>query len=162
MGICAKWTEAETAAPGGPLVVMVAPPEDYLNMRRETVSASAMDLRARLVFFNKCHESMAGTGSMCTAAASRIAGSVVHAALGVWPEGSETLRIGHPLGIMSVRVKTRPSTAVGGVDFEALGFGRTARHIMDGAVSCRVRYSHDPESVAAEGASDPAKFLELK
>ncbi len=134
LGFCSNWAEAETTAPGGPLVVMVAPPEDYLNMRREPVSADAVDLRARLVFFNKCHESMAGTGSMCTAAASRIEGSVVHRALGAPPEGRDTLRIGHPLGVMRVRVKARASNAVGGVEFEELGFGRTARHIMEGTV----------------------------
>jgi 2-methylaconitate isomerase len=133
-GFCSDWREAEMTAPGGPLVVMVAPPEDYANMRREQVLASAMDLRARLVFFNKCHESMAGTGSMCTAAASRIEGSVVNRVLGTPPEGRDTLRIGHPLGIMQVKVKARPSNAVGGVEFEALGFGRTARHIMEGTV----------------------------
>ncbi len=35
---------------------------------------------------------------------------------------------------MRVRVKARASNAVGGVEFEELGFGRTARHIMEGTV----------------------------
>lgn len=134
LGFCDDWRDAETRAPQGPLIVMVAPPEDYRSMRSEPVLAGAMDLRARLVFYNKCHESMAGTGSMCTAAASRIAGSVVHRALGAPPNGSDVLRIGHPLGVMRVTVKARPANMVGGVEFEALGFGRTARHIMQGTV----------------------------
>jgi len=134
MGFTKSWKDPATVASGGPLIVLVAPPDDYGNMRCEKVPASAMDLRARLVFFNKCHESMAGTGSMCTAAASRIKGSVVNRVLGSPAEGRDTLRIGHPLGIMQVRVEARVSNAVGGVTFEVLGFGRTARHIMEGTV----------------------------
>lgn len=144
MGFVKSWKDPAIAGAGGPLLVLVAPPEDYLNMRHEPVRATEMDLRARLVFFSKCHESMAGTGSMCTAAASRIAGSVVYRALESPPEGNETLRIGHPLGIMRVRVKARPSNASGGVEFEALGFGRTARHIMEGKV-------YVPSSTFGEG-----------
>ena len=134
MGLAGRRDASVDEATGGPLLVLVAPPEDYLNMRGEPVSTSDMDLRARLVFFSKCHESMAGTGSMCTAAASRIPGSIVNQALGTPAEGRDTLRIGHPLGIMGVRVKARPSNSAGGVAFDELGFGRTARHIMEGTV----------------------------
>jgi 2-methylaconitate cis-trans-isomerase PrpF len=134
MGLAQGRSDPLPEATGGPLLVLVAPPEDYLNMRREHVAASDMDLRARLVFFNKCHESMAGTGSMCTAAASRIPGSLVNQALGAPTNGRDTLRIGHPLGIMRVRVKARAANTAGDVAFDELGFGRTARHIMEGTV----------------------------
>lgn len=133
MGLVNDWRN-KAGDKGGPLIVLVAPPESYPNMRGEPVLASAMDLRARLVFFNKCHESMAGTGSVCTAAASRIPGSVVNKMLSGSAAASDALQIGHPLGIMRVRVQARPSNAVGGISFEALGFGRTARHIMEGRV----------------------------
>ncbi|WP_375462124.1 2-methylaconitate cis-trans isomerase PrpF family protein [uncultured Enterovirga sp.] len=131
MGFCADWREAP---PGLPLVVLVAPSEGYESMRGETVRADAMDLRARLIFFDFCHESMAGTGSMCTAAASRIEGSLVYEALGAHPNGSGELRIGHPLGIMRVKVEAKHTNAPGGVEFTALGFGRTARTLMEGVV----------------------------
>lgn len=134
MGFFKSWTDPRIATSGGPLLVLVAPPADYTNMRHAEVRAADMDLRARLVFFNTCHESMAGTGSMCTAAASRIPGSIVNRVLGTPPGDSDTLRIGHPLGVMRVRVKARASNAIGGVEFEELGFGRTARHIMEGTV----------------------------
>jgi 2-methylaconitate cis-trans-isomerase PrpF len=134
MGFVKDWRDPRVVSAGGPLLVVVSPPDDYVNMRQQPVSASDMDLRARLVFFKSCHESMAGTGSMCTAAASRIPGSVVNRVLGSPAESSETLWIGHPLGIMRVRVRARPSNAQGGVSFDELGFGRTARHIMEGTV----------------------------
>jgi 2-methylaconitate cis-trans-isomerase PrpF len=35
---------------------------------------------------------------------------------------------------MRVRVKARASNTAGGVTFDELGFGRTARHIMEGTV----------------------------
>lgn len=131
MGLLDDW---RNATGGLPLVVMVAPPATYPTLPGTDLAADAMDLRARLIFFGSCHESMAGTGSMCTAAASRIEGSLVHAALGAPPNGAGTLRIGHPLGVMRVRVEAKQSNVAGGVDFSALGFGRTARPIMEGFV----------------------------
>ena len=83
---------------------MVAEPGDYRDLNGTLQPAAAMDLRARLLFLGKCHESMAGTGSVCTTAASRVPGSVVR---GVLPAGSlstNALRIGHPLGVMTLRV----------------------------------------------------------
>lgn len=66
-----------------------------------------MDLRARLFFVGKCHDSMAGTGATCLAAASRIVGSVAHCML---PPGDP---------------ETEGANA-------ALGFVRTARRLMEG------------------------------
>ncbi|WP_342724618.1 PrpF domain-containing protein [Bradyrhizobium sp. B097] len=149
MGFSRGCSDRSAEATGGPLLVLVAPPAEYGNMRREQVLASDMDLRARLVFFNKCHESMAGTGSMCTAAASRIPGSLVNQALGAPPDGRDTLRIGHPLGIMRVRVKARDANTVGGVAFDELGFGRTARHIMEGTVYVPTSTFTDVAAVSA-------------
>ena len=103
-------------------------------MRGAAVDPATMDLRARFVWYNKCHESMAGTGSMCTAAASRILGSVVNQVVGANAARADTLRIGHPMGIMRVNVVAEPANVIGGVRFAALGFSRTARRIMDGTV----------------------------
>ncbi|MGB3289346.1 MAG: PrpF domain-containing protein [Burkholderiaceae bacterium] len=129
-GFCSSWEEAEAKTPSLPLVVMVAAPEDYQDMNRERVSAAEMDLRARLVFYNKCHESMAGTGSMCTAAMSRVPGSIVNqVAQGM---ASKVLRIGHPLGVMHVTVDATPDPSGVALQLKRLGFSRTARRIMSG------------------------------
>jgi 2-methylaconitate cis-trans-isomerase PrpF len=94
-----------------------------------------MDLRARLLFLGKCHESMAGTGSICTAAASRVRGSVVNRVLAQGADLTRTLRIGHPLGVMTVTVDVdHTSRADAEPRFAALGFARTARRLMDGFV----------------------------
>lgn len=131
MGLAADWRQAETESPALPLVVLVAPPAAYADSQGRPLAADAMDLRARLVFYNRCHESMAGTGSMCTAAMSRIAGTVVQQAVAGAPGACEDrLRIGHPLGVMAVVVQARADAQ--GLQFERLGFGRTARCLMQG------------------------------
>ena len=120
---------------GIPLFVMVAEPEAFVDMNGARHEAQDMDLRARLLFLGKCHESMAGTGSMCTAAASRVPGSVVSRVLMPEARATRSLRIGHPLGVMHLTVEAAaPSGADAAPTFLALGFGRTARRLMDGVV----------------------------
>lgn len=133
LGLCAHWTLAEAESPALPLVVLVAPPADYLDTNGCTVDSAAMDLQARLIFYNRCHESMAGTGSMCTAAASYVDGSVVQRVTRRAQDG--LLHIGHPLGVMRVVVKPPADAALPAdrpLQFERLGFSRTARRLMDG------------------------------
>ncbi|HYG43296.1 MAG TPA: PrpF domain-containing protein, partial [Bordetella sp.] len=133
IGLCPDWRQAEQASPALPLMVLVALPADYQDSQGRTVSAGQMDLQARLVFYNKCHESMAGTGSMCTAAMSAIPGTLVHeAAASSAQAGRGTLRIGHPLGVMEVVVRARPDATAVDPQFELLGFRRTARRLMMG------------------------------
>jgi 2-methylaconitate cis-trans-isomerase PrpF len=80
---------------------------------------------------------------MCIAAASRIPGSIVNRTIGAAAAQTDRLRIGHPLGVMKVNVSARAANVPGGVEFEALGFSRTARRIMDGVV-------YVPRDVVAE------------
>ncbi len=134
IGLVTDWRDVDRQSPSLPLFVAVAPPTPYATMRGEAVDPASTDLRARLVWYYKCHESMAGTGSMCTAAASRIPGSVVHEVIGTEAAAAGKLRIGHPMGVMAVNVQAEPSNTEGGVRFSSLGFSRTARCIMDGFV----------------------------
>ncbi len=134
IGLTTNWRDVDRQSPSLPLFVAVAPPAPYANMRGAAVDPGSTDLRARLVWYYKCHESMAGTGSMCTAAASRILGSVVNQVIGAEAAATGKLRIGHPMGVMAVSVEAEPSNAEGGVVFKMLGFSRTARRIMDGTV----------------------------
>ena len=134
IGLSSDWRDVDRQSPSLPLFVAVSPPARYATMRGDMVDPASTDLRARLVWYYKCHESMAGTGSMCTAAASHISGSVVNQVVGAVPAGTGKLRIGHPMGVMAVNVQAEPSNAEGGISFTSLGFSRTARRIMDGFV----------------------------
>ena len=131
IGLYADWSQVHL--PGLPLAVLVAPPADFTDVNGATQTANTMDLRARLVFLGKCHDSMAGTGSMCMAAASRVPGSLVHEAVGARAV-TETLRIGHPLGVMEVKVIAQPGVNPAQTTFSALGLTRTARRLMAGTV----------------------------
>ncbi len=133
IGFVTEWTKVDEESPLLPFVVFVSPPSDYISYSHRPVKAEDMDLKARLIFMNNLHEAMAGTGSMCIAAASRIKGSLVNQALGK-PTSDKTLSIGHPNGIMHVAVETKENDSVEGVSFVKLGFPRTARKIMDGTV----------------------------
>ena len=126
-GLWPDWQEV--SMPGFPLVVLVAPPASYTDAAGTKHEEASMDLRARLLFVNRCHDSMAGTGATCLAAASRIPGSVAQRALtdsGASPE----LRIGHPMGVMDVVVSVDPQSDE--IRFTTLGFARTARRLMAG------------------------------
>lgn len=131
IGLYAHWRDVHL--PGLPLAVIVAPPADYVDVNHAAVQAGDCDLRARLVFLGKCHDSMAGTGSMCTAAASRVPGTLVHRAVGT-RAATNTLRIGHPLGVMEVKVVARAGASPAQTTFSALGLTRTARRLMAGTV----------------------------
>ncbi|RKF33368.1 2-methylaconitate cis-trans isomerase PrpF family protein [Paraburkholderia fungorum] len=135
IGLCDDWKEADKTTPALPLVVMVADPASYTTLNGAAVDPISMDLLARLVFYRKCHESMAGTGSMCTAAMSRIPGTLVNQSA-VRPQ-QDTLRIGHPSGVMIVNVAARIVPDGQGVVYDKLGFSRTARRIMEGHVFVR-------------------------
>jgi 2-methylaconitate isomerase len=128
-GLWPNWREVPM--PGFPLVVLVAPPATYTDAAGSGHEKASMDLRARLLFVNRCHDSMAGTGATCLAAASRIPGSVAQRAL--TETDTPTLRIGHPMGVMDVLV-TKAGGERGNDDirFSTLCFARTARRLMAG------------------------------
>jgi 2-methylaconitate cis-trans-isomerase PrpF len=91
------------------------------------------DVEARLFLDNTCHTAMAATGGICTAAASRIPGSIVNAF--ITPESLEgnVLSIKHPMGIMPVVAEAQPLTGpIGDVKFKTLSSIRTSRRILDG------------------------------
>jgi 2-methylaconitate cis-trans-isomerase PrpF len=134
MGLATDVAYADEQSPGLPLVGLVAGPARYRTLSGGRVEAEDMDLRVRLVFMNRLHESIPGTGSISLAAASRIPGSVVEAATD--PAARRRpgeLRVGHPSGVVPVKVRTSTtSAATTDVAFEVLGFSRTARRLMDG------------------------------
>ncbi|WP_129781799.1 2-methylaconitate cis-trans isomerase PrpF family protein [Peristeroidobacter soli] len=129
LGFCDEWQRAAELSPTVPFVGLVAPPADYLSLSGAAVLASDMDVLVRLIFMDRLHESIAGTGSICLAAASRIPGSVIHS---VARESPEVLLIGHPSGITAARVRASAIASFPFVHFEELGFSRTARRLMAG------------------------------
>ena len=128
MGLAQHWDHVDDESPGLPMVGMVAAPATYQTLSGERVEEKQMDLRVRLIFMNRLHESIAGTGSVCLAAASRIPESTVAAV--AENRHADELLIGHPSGVTPTKVGSH--TDDGHVLFDVLGFSRTARRLMDG------------------------------
>jgi 2-methylaconitate cis-trans-isomerase PrpF len=131
MGLATDWSRVDEQSPGLPMVGLVAPPAGYRTLSGgsgDEVEEKQMDLRVRLLFMNRLHESIAGSGSICLAAASKIPGSVVEAVTA--GRRPDELLIGHPSGITPAKVEAH--SGPGGVTFDVLGFSRTARRLMDG------------------------------
>ncbi|KAJ9608334.1 hypothetical protein H2200_007322 [Cladophialophora chaetospira] len=124
IGKCTDWELVDEQCPGLPFLILVASP-----------SSEEVDLNARVIFANRCHDTMPGTGAICVAAASRVEGSIVWKQLSDCSKASNVLRIGHPAGTMPVFVKRSSEEARRkGKEFETLSFERTSRRIMTGTV----------------------------
>jgi 2-methylaconitate cis-trans-isomerase PrpF len=154
MGLATDWSRVDEQSPGLPMVGLVAPPEGYRTLSGGSgaeVEEKQMDLRVRLLFMNRLHESIAGSGSICLAAASRIPGSVVEAVTAGRRPGE--LLIGHPSGITPAKVEAH--SGPGGVTFDVLGFSRTARRLMDGT-------AYYPPAPAAVTPRGPAMVRDVR
>ena len=129
LGMCQDWELVDKQSPGLPMVILVSPQQD---------EKAEGHIVSRLLLNNSCHDSMAGTGSICTAACGWVTGSVTHKQLknGVMPD--EIFKITHPLGNIPVMVKRDNSqaseAAILNPEFSVLAIVRTARRIMDGRV----------------------------
>ena len=123
---------ATRVSPGLPKVAFVAPRSAYRTTGGDTLAAETHDLHARLLSMQTAHRSYAGAGSVCTAVAARLPGTVVHECTTAAVDRLDVVRIGHPAGVMAVGVRMRRTDA----DPEALSatVSRTARRIMSGAV----------------------------
>jgi 2-methylaconitate cis-trans-isomerase PrpF len=129
-GLCDDWKSADEESPGLPMLAFIAPPKDYRALNGQLVEASKMDARVRVMFMNKLHESVPGTGSICLAAASRVKDSVVHRASA--KRDPNKFLIGNPSGIVAAEVTSHDVAEPPYVAFDVLGFSRTARRLMDG------------------------------
>ncbi|MDO8485037.1 MAG: PrpF domain-containing protein [Candidatus Limnocylindrales bacterium] len=134
LGLVPDRRNATQVTPGLPKVGFVARPMAYTTTAGVEVPESAVDLTGRLMSMQTAHRSYMATGAIATAAAAFVDGSIVHEL--VRPiDGrpiAESIRIGHPYGVMEAVVNGDGPAAVPAIRGVALG--RTARHILDGQV----------------------------
>jgi 2-methylaconitate isomerase len=122
-----------------PLLFAVAPPVTYKALNNVIVNKSDHDILSRSMArraFSKAHP---GTGSIGTAVACGIAGTIAAEAYrGKTERGQEySVRIGHPGGHLEVRAKLDPMSNRP-PRLETAIIGRTARVIMDGRAYLKV------------------------
>ncbi|MFM9883662.1 MAG: 2-methylaconitate cis-trans isomerase PrpF family protein [Burkholderiales bacterium] len=113
-----------------PFFAIVAPPQAFRTLAGEDVPADAIDVTVRFISNGQPHRALPLTGSLCTAVAARLRGSVVQRA--VRPGASGALRLGMPSGVLTVDASVHEE---GGVWHATRGsFYRTARRLFDGYV----------------------------
>ncbi|NTB87550.1 2-methylaconitate cis-trans isomerase PrpF family protein [Agrobacterium tumefaciens] len=113
-----------------PFVVIVSEPQDAWTTSGELVSASDMNLTARVISNGQPHQALPLTATLCTAVAANIQGSLVHELAKPAKEGS--FDIGMPSGILSADAEVFVSDD--GPMAKRGSFFRTARRHFKGEV----------------------------
>lgn len=132
IGLVEDWRDAAQASPYIPFFVLISPPATYVDFTTgRTVEAEEIDFVARLLFMLRMHKAYAVTGTVCTGAAAKIPGTIVHEATRVESRGRTLTRIGHPAGVIEVEAAVRSDD---NPQLVRASVGRTARRIMEGYV----------------------------
>jgi methylitaconate Delta-isomerase len=119
--------------PAMPFCILVYPPVDYVNFDTgKVVTANSYDLKGVIRFAGAVHRAYSGTGSVCTAVAAMIDGTVANEVLTAAAKKADVIRIGHPSGIMEDEIRVEKD----GANYKILraAYGRTARRIMEGYI----------------------------
>lgn len=126
LGLVERREDAARLSPNIPRVIMVSAPQDYASPDGP-VRAQDMDVCVRQMAMQKPHNTLAVTGAVCSAVASRLPGSVV-AELSRG-KGERTL-LGHPAGVLGVSARVVADGE--GWRIERAAVERTARLLMAG------------------------------
>ncbi|MPZ88867.1 MAG: hypothetical protein GEU81_12495 [Nitriliruptorales bacterium] len=141
LGFAERPEDSVSVTPMLPFLSLVRPPAPYRTTFGTDLSADAMDLCARSLSVQKAHHAYQMTALMCTAAAARLPGTVVHEVAD--PSHEHEVRIGHPKGAASAIARVGPRG--GEPRVQSVGVTRTARRLMAGDVYYRAR----PDGAAA-------------
>lgn len=116
-----------------PFTIGVQAPQTYESLMGKEIPEDQVDITGRMVGSTsfKPHMAFPGTGGVCLAVASAIPGTIPHQLSQGKAVAQQYLRIGHPSGIMTIKVKMDPQNAF---QVKEVIFSRTARRIMEGTV----------------------------
>jgi hypothetical protein len=133
IGFVTEDVENEMKTRVNPLLFAVAEPAAYRASNGSVVAAGDHDILSRSITRGAFSKAYPGTGSVGTAVACGIEGTIAH---GVWRGTGErgktyNVRIGHPSGRLEVRARLDPVSNKPPA-LESAIVGRTARVIMDG------------------------------
>ena len=115
---------------GVPKIAAVAPPMAATKLNGQILRAEDVDVTVRMLSMGRPHRAIPVTGGLCTAAASRIPGTIPNRMLAA-PTG-EAVRVGHPSGVLLVDAEMGPD---GDIAYATLY--RTARRMFEGNVLIR-------------------------
>jgi 2-methylaconitate cis-trans-isomerase PrpF len=133
MGFVKHRSLAAAESPYIPFIALVREPMAYIKYTDgKGVKAEDVDLTSRLCFMQQVHKTYPVTGTICTAVAAKIHGTIANEVLSERGRKSGEMRIGHPAGIIAVESDVQKTRDGFRVDRAAVG--RTARRIMEGYV----------------------------
>lgn len=135
LGLVDDPARAADVSPSLPRVGIVAAATTYRTSLGATIDGDDVDLVVRAMSVQQMHHAYPMTVQMCTAAAARLPGTVVHG-LAERP-GSADVRLGHPKGMTVATAEIDAS----GEDprVVSVSLTRTARRLMRGEVFYRAR-----------------------
>lgn len=133
MGMVADPAKARIETPAMPMLAFVSKSVDYTSYTDGSdVKANDVDFLSRLFYMQEMHKTYAGTGTVCTATAALIVGTIVNQIVSPKAIQTNTVRIGHPGGVISIEAEVENTTA--GPQLKKAAFGRTSRRILEGYV----------------------------
>ncbi len=135
MGFAKDLEDATANSPAVPKVGFFTTPKTYTDISGKTVKAEEMELCARVISVFKCHKACPLTSASAISVAAFLKGSVIEKTIGSAKEGQETVRIGHPSGVMTM-VPDMTGEA-GDIRLDGVAVQRTARRIMEGTLYIR-------------------------
>jgi hypothetical protein len=138
MGFAKDLTDATENSPAVPKVGFFTAPVSYTNIEKKEVDADEMDICARVISVFKCHKACPLTAASSISVAAMLDGSIVQKTLGVPEAGKQTVRIGHPSGVMTmVPTVIKHGPDMNETEVPGVAVQRTARRIMDGTLYIR-------------------------
>ncbi|KAF2668698.1 DUF453 domain protein [Microthyrium microscopicum] len=112
-----------------PKIALVSPTQDQTTLSGKVNSASELDLIIRFISDAQPHRASPLTGTLCTATAAKIAGSVVNECLSERLALENYVTIGHPSGKIQVDAQMDENG-----DVESARVLRTTRRLFEGKV----------------------------
>lgn len=133
LGMVDRADKARMSCPAIPMAAYVSPSNDYIAFTDgASIKAGDVDFVSRVFYMQEMHKLYPGTGTVCTGAAAMIEGTVVNAVTAKRAFETETVRIGHPSGIITIEAAVEKTPA--GFKLTKAAFARTSRRIMEGQV----------------------------
>lgn len=135
MGFARDLDDASAHSPAVPKVGFFTRPVRFTDISGQQVSEDSMDLCARVISVFKCHKACPLTSASSISVAAFLEGSLLWKTLGAPEAGKETVRIGHPSGVMTMV----PYLEKDGEEIRlpSVAVQRTARRIMEGTLYIR-------------------------
>ena len=127
IGLVNRAEDATIMSPHFPFIAIIGEKRDYRAADGKIISRDRYTILARLFSMQKMHHAYPVTGAICTAAAAKIPGTIVNQ---LSEDRGEVVIIGHPKGIIDLKVDVKPSGE--SIHINSITVGRTARRLMAG------------------------------